>query len=121
MPSMNLFSEMGFKLTKDCTVFSLTVYKKQKLVEEVTVRSMEQTNIEKVVSMINDMYHDYDFFRPFQSEDFAEHLKRMPFYDLRNILVFEDGEDIKACLGYWDYNKVMKFIVQKFNWRMRIL
>ena len=121
VPSMNLFSKMGFKLIKDCTVFSLMVYKKQKLVEEVTVRSMEKTDIEKVVSMINDMYHDYDFFRPFQSEDFVERVKRMPYYDLHNILVFEDGEDIKACLGYWDYNKVMKFIVQKFNWRMRIL
>jgi len=118
---MNLFSKMGFKLIKDCTVFSLTVYKKQKLVEEVTVRSMEKTDIEKVVSMINDMYHDYDFFRPFQSEDFVEHVKRMLFYDLHNILVREDSEDVKACLGYWDYNKVMKFIVQKFNWRMRIL
>jgi len=71
VPSMNLLSKMGFKLIKHCTVFSLMVYKKQKLVEEVTVRSMEKTDIEKVVSMINDMYHDYGFFRPFQSEDFV--------------------------------------------------
>lgn len=120
VPSINLFSKMGFELIKDCTVFSLMVYKRQKLVNSA-VRSMKHTDIEEVASIINNMYHDYDFFHSFQNKDFMEYVKRIPYFDLSNILVFEDGEGIKACLGYWDYNKVMKFIVEKFNWRMRVL
>lgn len=121
VPSMNLFTKLGFQLVKDYTVFSLMVYKKQKLVGDVAVRSMKKTDTEKVVSLINDMYHDYEFFHPFSTEDFVEYVKRMPYFDRHNILLFENGEGIKACLGYWDYNKVMKFIIQRFNWRFRAL
>ena len=121
VPSINLFSKMGFESTKDYAVLSLPVYKRHKLIEDVAVRSMENTDIEKVVGMINDMYHNYDFFHPFQNEDFLEYVERIPYFNLNNILVFEDSEGLKACLGYWDYNKLMKFIVQKFSWRMRFL
>ena len=121
VPSMNLFSKMGFKLIKDCATFSLMVYKRQKLVREVVIRNMEKTDIEKVVSIVNEMYHDYSFFNPFQTEDFVEYVKRIPYFDFHNILVFYNGDDVKACLGYWDYNKIMKFIVQRFNWRMKAL
>lgn len=121
VPSINLFSKMGFELIKDCAVFSLMVYKRQKLVTEGAVRSMKNTDIETVASIINDTYHGYDFFHSFQNKDFMDYVKRIPYFNLSNILVFEDGEGIKACLGHWDYNKVMKFIVQKFNWRMRAL
>lgn len=121
VPSMNLFSKMGFKLIKDCATFSLMVYKKQKLVGEAAIRSMEKTDTEKIASMINEVYHGYNFFHSLQTEDFVEYVKRIPYFNLHNILVFEKGEDIKACLGYWDYNKVMKFIVQRFNWKMKAI
>jgi len=34
-------------------------------------------------------------------------------------LVLEDNHDIEACLGYWDYNKVRRHIVQKLSWNLK--
>lgn len=118
-PSIRLFSKMGFKKVKDCTTFSLMVYKKQPTVKEKNIRRMEKSDLKKVVAMINEMYRGYDFFHPFKPKDFLDYVRRMPYFDLHNIFLFQDGQDIKACLGYWDYNNIRKYIVQKFNWRLK--
>jgi hypothetical protein len=44
----------------------------------------------------------------------------MPHFDLHNILLFEENDGIKACLGYWEYNKVRKYIVQKLGWKLNM-
>jgi hypothetical protein len=43
----------------------------------------------------------------------------MPHFDFHNILILEDNGDIKACLGYWNYNKVRRYIVRQLNWKLK--
>ena len=119
LPSINLFSKMSFKKLKECATFSLTAYRKQRIVRVTNIRKMEKSNVGRVVNLINEMYQDYDFFTPFKTRDFIEYVGRMPYFDFHNILVFEDNEGIKACLGYWEYDKVRKYIVKRFNWKMK--
>ena len=118
-PSINLFSKMGFKKVKDCATFSLMTYRKQRIVREANIRKMEKNDISRVANLINEMYQNYDFFTPFKTRDFIEYVGRMPYFDFQNIFVFKDNEGIRACLGYWDYNKVRKYIIQKFNWKSK--
>ncbi|MGD0028889.1 MAG: GNAT family N-acetyltransferase [Candidatus Bathyarchaeia archaeon] len=120
LPSIGLFSKMGFKKVKDCTIFSLLPYKKQRTTGEANIRSMNETDVDDVTNLINEMYRDYDFFAPFQPKDFLEYLKRMPYFEFHNILVLEDNGGIKACLGYWDHSKVRRYIVEKMNRTLRI-
>jgi ribosomal protein S18 acetylase RimI-like enzyme len=120
IPSLNLFSKMGFEKVKDCMTISLMPYKKQRITAEENIRSMEEADIEDVAGLINEMYRGYDFFAPFESKDFAEYVGRIPHFDFRNILVFEDKGQLEACLGIWDYNKVRKYIVEKLNWRLSL-
>ncbi len=119
LPSINLFSKMGFNKVKDCLTFSLIAHSRQKIARQTNIRSMEKSDVDGVAGLMNEMYHDYDFFTPFQAEDFIEYVRRMPHFDLHNILIHEDNEDIQACLGYWNYNKVRRYIVQRFNWRTK--
>jgi GNAT superfamily N-acetyltransferase len=120
LPSIGLFSKMGFKKVKDCTTFSLMPYKKQRTTAEASIRSMNEADVDDVRNLINEMYLDYDFFVPFEPEDFQEYLRRMPYFDFHNVLVIEDKEGIKACLGYWDHSKVRRYVVEKMNRTMRI-
>ena len=115
IPSVNLFSKVGFKKVKDCATFSLMAYRRQRIVRDTNIRKMEKNDVGRVANLINETYQDYDFFTPFKTREFVEYVERMPYFDFHNILVFEDNEGIQACLGYWDYNKVRKYIVQKFN------
>ena len=119
LPSRNLFSKMGFGKVKDCATFSLMAYEKQKLANELNVRSAEESDLPEMTNMINEMYHGYNFFHPLKAKDLLDSVKRMPGFDLPNMFVFQDKQRIKACLGYWDYRKVRKYIVQKFNWRLK--
>ncbi len=120
LPSIGLFSKMGFKKVKDCTTFSLMPYKKQRTTGEANIRSMNEADVDDVTNLINEMYRDYDFFVPFHPKGFLEYLRRMPNFDFHNIVVLEDNDGIKACLGYWDHSKVRRYIVEKMNRTLRI-
>ncbi len=118
IPSINLFSKMGFEKAKNCVTFSLMPYKKQKTASEAKIRTADETDIGAMTNLINETHRNYNFFTPYQPNDFLEFLKRMPHFDLHDILLLEDNDGIKACLGYWEYDKVRKYIVQKLNWKL---
>jgi ribosomal protein S18 acetylase RimI-like enzyme len=119
IPSISLFSKMGFEKVKDCMTISLMPYKRQRIAAEGNIRCMEEADVDDVTDLINEMYRGYDFFAPFQPKDFVEYLGRIPHFDFRNILVLEDNGDLEACLGVWEYDKVRKYIVEKLNWRLK--
>jgi GNAT superfamily N-acetyltransferase len=118
-PSFGLFSKMGFRKIKDCATFSLMVYKKQTLTKENSIRSAEKSDLGEVATMFNNMYRGYDFFHPLTAEDLLDYVGRMQGFDLNSLFIFEDDQGMKACLGCWDYTKVRRYIVQKFNWRLK--
>jgi ribosomal protein S18 acetylase RimI-like enzyme len=118
IPSISLFSKMGFEKMKDCMTISLMPYKRQRIIADENIRSMEEADVDDVTNLINEMYRGYDFFAPFQPKDFVEYLGRIPHLDFHNILVLEDNGELEACLGIWEYDKVRKYIVEKMNWRL---
>ncbi len=120
IPSLNLFSKMGFEKVRDCTTISLMPYKRQRITADANIRSMEEADVDDVTGLINEMYRGYDFFAPFEPKDFVEYLGRIPHFDFHNILVFENNGKLEACLGVWEYDKVRKYIVEKLNWRISL-
>jgi GNAT superfamily N-acetyltransferase len=120
IPSIRLFSKMGFEKLKDCVTISLMPYKTQTVVADGNIRGMEEADVENVTDLINEMYRSYDFFDPFEPEDFVEYVKRIPHFDFHNILVFENNGKLEACLGIWDYDKVRRYIVERLNLRLSL-
>jgi GNAT superfamily N-acetyltransferase len=120
IPSINLFSKMGFEKVKDGITISLMPYKRQRITAEGNIRSMEEADVDDVTDLINETHRGYDFFSPFQPKDFVEYLGRIPHFDFHNILVLEDNGELEACLGIWEYDKVRKYIVEKLNWRLSL-
>ena len=120
IPSLSLFSKMGFEKVRDCTTISLMPYKRQRITADANIRSMEEADVDDVTGLINEMYRGYDFFAPFQPKDLVEYLGRIPHFDFHNILVFENNGKLEACLGVWEYDKVRKYIVEKLNWRISL-
>ncbi|HVP40769.1 MAG TPA: hypothetical protein VMS95_02305, partial [Candidatus Krumholzibacteriaceae bacterium] len=52
---------------------------------------------------------------------FQEYIKRLPQDNPQNILIFKQENDIQACLGYWDFNKIIKERILKLNTRLRAI
>ena len=120
VPSMGLFSRMGFRKVRDYATFSLMAYKKHAVTEASNIRSAEEDDLDQVATLLNDTYRSYDFFHPVTAEDLLGYFRRMPGFELSSLFVFEDDRGMRACLGCWDYAKVRKYIVQKFNWRLKV-
>jgi len=121
VPSIKLCQKMGFELVKDCPRFSLMVYKPEKLQDETNIKPMTPADVKDVVAMTNETYHDYDFYTPYTEETFREYVQRLPQDSQENILIHKKDETIQACLGYWDYGKVIKERVQKLNTRLKMI
>jgi ribosomal protein S18 acetylase RimI-like enzyme len=121
VPSIKLFQKMGFQRIKDCLRFSVMVYKPEKLQDEASIRPMTPADVKDVVAMTNETYHDYDFYNPYTEQTFQEYIQRLPQDSQENILILKKGENIQACLGYWDYGKVIKERVEKLNTRLKAI
>jgi ribosomal protein S18 acetylase RimI-like enzyme len=119
VPSIKLCQKMGFEQIKDCTYFSLMVYKHEQLQSEPNIKTMDETDVENVVSMMNGTYQDYDFYCPYDKESFQAHIKKLPHFNQEDIYLFQEGKDTKACLGYWDQDKTRREKVQKMNLRLK--
>lgn len=120
IPSLSFFSKMGFRKVGDCLTISLMPYKRQKIADEGKIRSMKEADVDLVTGLLNQMYRGYDFFTPFEHNDFVEYLERIPHFDFGNILVLENDGELEACLGIWEYDKIRKYIVEKLNWRLTL-
>jgi uncharacterized protein YqgV (UPF0045/DUF77 family) len=42
-----------------------------------------------------------------------DEINRYPFFEMDDIILYEDGKGLQACLGYWNYNKITRYSVNK--------
>jgi ribosomal protein S18 acetylase RimI-like enzyme len=120
-PSISLCQKNGFQHIKDCSRFSLMVYKPMKLQNEANIKLMTSTDTKSVVAMINETYQDHDFYMPYTGETFKEYIQKLPQDNQENILIFKQGENIQACLGYWNFNQVIKERILKLSTKLKAM
>jgi len=119
VPSIRLVEKMGYLPWKNVRQNLLVAYKEEEIVSPGSVRPLRMDDLPEVVEMINDVYRDHDFYLPFTVESFLGHVERIPHYGLEDIFVYEDGGEITAVLGSWEYHRVLAPRVIKYNLRMR--
>jgi ribosomal protein S18 acetylase RimI-like enzyme len=120
-PSIRLCQKNGFQHLKESPRFSLMVYKPMKPQNEANIKPMTPTDTKDVVVMMNETYRDHDFYMPYTEETFQAYIQKLPQDNPQNILVFKQGNDIQACLGYWDFNKIIRDRILKLNTRLRAI
>jgi len=121
MPSINLFKKMGFERIKDCLTVSIMVYKEENMQNDTNTKNIDNANIEDIVSMINETYRDYAFYNSFDKTSFQQYTKRLPHYNQEDILVFQQGENVKACLGFWDHSQITRISPEKAPLKLKAL
>jgi hypothetical protein len=58
---------------------------------------------------------------PYTEETFKEYIQKLPQDNQENILIFKQGENIQACLGYWDFNQIIKERILKLNTKLKAM
>jgi len=121
IPSTRLQEKRGFMHVKDSTSYLVMVFKHQKLSTNAEIRSAEKEDLPRIVDLINNTHSEYDLYKPLKIDEFSELLEKRAYYDLCNIIVYETEGKVEACLGYWDYNKVIKMTVIQLSRRNQFM
>lgn len=120
-PSIRYIERRGFKHYDTVIMPAIAVYKEMKVNHTGNIRTMTPDDLPAVSQLLNETWQEYELYEPTTVESLNELIERMPGYSLDNIYMFEENGEIKACLGLWDWSKIMEVIVNALNFRMKAM
>jgi len=120
-PSMRYIGRQGFQ--RHCTLVmpSIMVYQKLDTGSRLNIRPIAQEDLAVVANLVNETWQNYELYEPMTADSFARLIARTPAYSYDNILVLEESNQIMACLGFWDWNRVMQITVKALSLKMRAM
>jgi len=119
-PSMRLFEKHGFINWGENLETIIMPQKRQSLEKHDVIRPLSENDLPEITQMMNTNYNQYDFYEKMTPDSLHAYIERMPGFNIEDIMVYDD-EGIKACLGCWDYETVLKIIVVKLNTKLSLL
>jgi hypothetical protein len=111
----------GYKLHKTLVVPGIAVYKEMDVRCKWTVRQIRPEDLPAVAEVLNETWQGFELYAPTSAEGLKQFISRTPRYDYNNLLVLQDGDEILACLGYWDLSKIMRITVEALSLKIRII
>jgi len=120
LPARRLFEGQGFKRHRTLVMRGLAIYREMKIGSHGKVRPMMSKDLLPASELINETWRDYDLYGATSTEALAQFIQRTPGYRLDNLVILEDEGEILGCLGFWDWNQVMRITVKARNLKMKI-
>jgi N-acetylglutamate synthase-like GNAT family acetyltransferase len=121
LPSMRLFEGEGFQLHRKLIMPAIAVNKEVKVRQKNYIRTITDHDLQAVADLLNETWKGREFYEPTSAAMLADQIERVSSFDYSNLLVFEDQGHIQACVGLWDWSKIMRITVLRLNLQMRIL
>lgn len=121
LPSMRLFEHEGFQLHRKLIMPAIVVNKEVEVPQKECIRPITDHDLQAVADLLNKTWEGREFYEPTSAAKLADQIERVPSFDYSNLLVLEDQGHIQACVGLWDWSKIMRITVLKLNLQMRIL
>ena len=119
-PSTRLFEKHEFINWGKNLETVIIPQKRQKIEKLDNIRPLTENDLPEITQMMNKNYIQYDFYETMTPDSLLGYIERMPGFNIEDIMVY-DEEGIKACLGCWDYETVLKIIVIKLNTKLSLL
>ncbi len=120
-PSIKLFERQGFKPYRELVMPALIVYKEMEAQSSGNIRSARPDDMIAVAELLNTVWQGYELYQPTSADALLQLIERIPGYELENILILEDKNEIKACAGFWDWSKITKIAVHSLSSRMKMI
>lgn len=121
LPSMRLFEREGFRLHRELVMPAIAVFREVEVPRAENIRPITPRDLEAVAELLNQTWQGHELFEPTSAASLAYQIGRIPTLDYSNLLVLEDESRILACVGLWDWSRIMRISVLRLNLRMRIL
>ncbi len=119
-PSAALFESLGFSLHRDLEMAVISVYR-QVAEPPGQVRPAGREDLPVVAELLDRTWQGHDFFAPLGALELERLLTSTPAHGLEQLWLYEEGHDLKACLGVWDWSRITRITVLSVPWRLRLL
>jgi len=120
-PAMRWLEQRGFKLHRTLVMPGMPVYKEMTVPRDANIRQTRPEDLPAIAALLNETWQVFELYEPASAEALKQFISRTPRYSFSNLLVLQDGGEILACLGYWDWSKIMRITVQALNWKIRMI
>ncbi|MBW2481452.1 MAG: GNAT family N-acetyltransferase [Deltaproteobacteria bacterium] len=121
LPSIKLVESLGFKLHRKLVMPGLIIRKEVATPSGENIRSVRTDDLTNVAKLLNETWQNHDLYEPASADILARFISRTPKFSMENLLVLENRGEILACLGFWDWSKVMKLTLQSLNLKMKTI
>ncbi len=120
-PSIRHLVRQGFYRHKTIIMRSIPVFKEMNARTEKNVRQIVSEDLSAVAGLLNSTWKGYELYEPMTAVSLEHLLVGTSAYSFDNLLVLEDGGDIAACMGFWDWSRVMRITVEALSTKMRMM
>jgi len=121
LPSMRLFEREGFKQHRTLLMPALAVRKDMKVFSEGNVRPAKPQDLTTIAELMNSTWKGHELYEPMSAKTLARLIHRLPTFSHDSLLIFEAQGEILACLGGWDWSRVMEVTVQALSRKLKIV
>lgn len=121
LPSMRLFKGEGFKLHRTLLMPAIAVRKEMDVSSEGRIRPAQFQDLTKLADLLNLTWQGHELYEPVSAETFEQSMCRTPAFDYNDLLVLEKNSELLACLGGWDWSKVMRVTVKSLSRKLRMI
>ena len=121
VPSMRLVESLGFRLQRELIMPGIGIRKEMALPSREKVRSATSEDLENMAALLNETWKNHELYEPVSAESLSRFISRIPGFSMENVLVLEDKGHVLACLGFWDWSRVMKLTLKALNLKFKII
>lgn len=121
LPSMRYVSRESFQHHRTIVMPGIAVFKDMPVESSHKIRTAVAGDLPAIAGIINETWQKYELYEPKSAEQLLHFINRTPGYDLDNLFLLEESENILACLGFWDWSRVMRIKVEQLNTKMKLV
>jgi ribosomal protein S18 acetylase RimI-like enzyme len=120
LPSMRHLTREGFGLYRTLTLQGLAVFKNLTLSTNHKIRPATIEDLPTVAELKNETWKNFELYEPVTTEELRRFVDQTPGYKPGNLYVLETEGRISACLGFWDWSRIIRMKVEQLNPKMQV-
>lgn len=122
VPSMRLFEGLGFIRHCAFPMAALIVYQEMEtLPMRGNARPAALADLDQIAALRDATWDHTQLYEPMNGRDLYNFIGRTPAYDLENLAVIAEGDEILAAAGYWDWSQITEIVVEKVSAKIKVI
>ncbi len=119
--SMKYIEREGFNKHRTLVMSSILVSQSMDIGKDLEIVTITQEELTDVVELVNSTWKGYELYESMTAESLDRLIRRTPVYSYNDIFVLKKGKRIMACLGYWDWSRVMRITVKALSFKVQVM